>query len=155
MTTQLAPYEQIRPRRSFRFWFWRCAQIWTVLSLVVCVIAFIGASSSPPQSPANLFWNQVTFCAILPVGLFWIVAWFFPFLFAFHENVKVAVKPIPSLQEIEQQIVLAGYTPTLQEVLLVEQRLKSERNTAVAVSAGLIVATYAGARIAKGESIIP
>ncbi len=142
-------------KRGFKGWFWRFAKVYSLLCVTVLVVAVIGVGQTAHlQNGAWEFWNGVALWSVVLLVGFWIAVWFFSFLFAFHQNTKLAVTPIPSLQVIERELVLAGYTPSLQEVLLVEQRLKSERNTAVAVSAGLIVATYAGARISKGKPIL-
>jgi hypothetical protein len=84
-------------------------------------------------------------------GLFWLAVFFCSILWFGHQNIREATQPIPSLDQIDRELRLAGYTPTMQDLLAVEARLKSERNEAALLAGGLIVGLHVAARQARGK----
>jgi len=66
-----------------------------------------------------------------------------------HTNLQVAVKPIPSLPR-SMPSSGEGYNPSIQDVIAVEQHLKSERNEAALIAGGLIVGLPRHGQEAKG-----
>jgi hypothetical protein len=90
---------------------------------------------------APIFIMVVIWMLVILGGIFWSI----------HTNLKVATKPIPSLAEIDARLRAEGYDPSLQDLMAVEQHLKSERNEAALIAGGLIIGLQAMARQAKGK----
>ena len=75
-------------------------------------------------------------------------------LYFFHKNLEVAFEPIPSPAEIEHQLRLEGYNPTLSDVMAVHQMLVSRRNQAAAGAALTFGAIHVMNRQASGKPVL-
>jgi hypothetical protein len=100
------------------------------------------------QSASSTFWSNAFQVTLVSLGLLVILYVVGGILWHFDRNLKVAVAPIPSIAEINNQLIAEGYQPTLQDCLAVEEHLKSERNEA-AVTAGVI---FAGLKLGAYQS---
>jgi drug/metabolite transporter (DMT)-like permease len=65
-----------------------------------------------------------------------------------------AVAPIPSLAEIELQLRAEGYSPSIADVVAIEQHLKSQRNEAALTAAALVIGPQLLAKQAKGQPLL-
>ena len=95
--------------------------------------------------------SGVLMAPVFVMAFIWVLVIIGGILWSVHTNLRVAVKPIPSLAEIDAQLRAEGYNPSIQDVIAVEQHLKSERNEAALIAGGLIVGLHVMAREAKGK----
>ena len=146
-----------QPRAAWKTRFWRAAVITTLVG-VVCFVVGIALSLTEHNNASgiasNRFENTVSGWLLAPLAVmafFWLFAIIGFFLVAVRRNAKIAFAPIPPLQDIEQQLRAEGYSPTLQDVMAVEQRLKSERNGAAVVTGALLVGMHIAVRRLEGS----
>ena len=140
-----APQQQPRPTLSWKTRFWRIA---IITSVVLVVAGFVAFKNGDPNSK-NINYAGTYLWGV--VAGFWILVGFFAIIWSAHRAVGEAVKPIPSLQEIESQLRQEGYNPSLQDCLAVEARLKSNRNEAIVVAGAIILGTNLAARQARAS----
>jgi hypothetical protein len=139
----------------------------TLLVLAVCVLFVIIGAAAPkavlyqlakyePADNANEFQGQDAFgisyfaaALILFIGYWFAVGslWFIRFVWRLADQ---AGEQIPSLQEIDAQLRSEGHDPSLQDVLAVEQHLRSHRNEAL-IGLG---ALYVGTRAMRGKPLL-
>ena len=125
----------------------------SVLAFVVGIVLTLVNTDQQSGTPHSQFVNTVSGVLIAPVfvmAFIWVLVIIGGILWSIHTNLQVAVKPIPSLAEIDAQLRAEGYNPSIQDVIAVEQHLKSERNEAALIAGGLIVGLHVMARQAKG-----
>lgn len=65
-----------------------------------------------------------------------------------------AIRPIPTLGEIDQQLRAEGYVPSVQDCIAVEQHLKSNRNEALLTVGALTLGVQALSRTAQGKPLL-
>jgi hypothetical protein len=149
----------IPPARTPGAWkhaLWRLlvrSTVWSILALVAGIVLTL-VNSGQNGNPHSRFLNTVSGVLIAPVfavALIWVFVIIIGMLWSIHTNLQVAVKPIPSLAEIEAQLRAEGYNPSIQDVIAVEQHLKSERNEAALLAGGMIVGLHLMARQANGK----
>ena len=148
---------KVRKVHSHSF-LWRFSITLTSLCLIGAIVGAVVAVASwrhNPAAPPSPAVNLIVLCAgVLAFDrLFAILFLFVP---AVHRNAKVALQPIPSLQEIDQQLRLEfpGCQPSLQDLIAVEARIKSERNEAALVTGGLLIGIHAAGRVASGKPLL-
>jgi len=93
------------------------------------------------------------FGLVLLLG-YWAIVCSFLYARAVLRLTGEATRPIPSLAEIEVELRRSGYNPTIQDVIAVEQHLKSERNEALLAAGALIIGPQLLARQAKGKPLL-
>jgi hypothetical protein len=149
----------IPPARAPGAWkhaLWRLlvrSTVWSILALVAGIVLTL-VNAGQNGNPHSRFLNTVSGLLIAPVfavALIWVFVIIIGMLWSIHTNLQVAVKPIPSLGEIEAQLRAEGYNPSIQDVIAVEQHLKSERNEAALLAGGMIVGLHLMARQANGK----
>ncbi len=126
----------------------------SVLAFVVGIVLTLVNTDQQSGTPHNQFVNTISGVMMAPVfvmAFIWVLVIIGGILWSIHTNLQVAVKPIPSLAEIEAQLRAEGYDPSIQDVIAVEQHLKSERNEAALIAGGLIVGLHVMARQANGK----
>jgi hypothetical protein len=64
-----------------------------------------------------------------------------------------ALRPIPPLTEIDQQLRAEGYNPSIADVVAMQQHLTSQRNGAALTAGALVIGPQLLARQAQGKSI--
>jgi hypothetical protein len=137
---------------------WRFSTTLSWLCLIGAVIGTVVAVLSWRHNPASApspFVNVIVGCVSV-LAFYWLFALCFLFLRAVHQNAKAAFTPVPSLQSIDAQLrqEFPGYEPTLQDLLAVETRLKSERNEAALVTGGLLIGAHLAAHQAQGKPLL-
>lgn len=133
-----------------------------VLGIVVAVIGMTGdlvfhgrppiGESLPFKVSALIGGAGMVLFGVALFVLFW--GAFFQAAVGFWHNANHAIAPIPSVQEIANQLQAEGYSPTLQDVLAVEQHLKSERNESALAAALFVGVVHELPRIAKGQPLL-
>jgi hypothetical protein len=153
---QVAP-PRTRAPGAWKHALWRLlvrATVWSVIALVAGIVLTLLNGENADGNPHSQFLNTVSGVLIAPIcvmAFIWLFVVIIGMLWGIHTNLKVAVKPIPSLAEIEAQLRAEGYNPSIQDVIAVEQHLKSERNEAALLAGGMIVGLDLMARKANGK----
>jgi hypothetical protein len=72
------------------------------------------------------------------------------------KSAKAAFSPVPSLQEIDQQLrqEFPGCEPSLADLIAVESRIKSERNEAAVFTVGLLIGVHWAALQTQGGPLL-
>ena len=156
------------PEQSSKNWFTKLPflkQLSLVVSAVGLICVLVGykhqnwqvfswsISTGDPAVGADPIVTNVNLLGLgwFTLGGYWFCAVVFCIVRSFHREMSKALKPIPSLQEIEQQLRAEGYDPSLQDVIAVEQQLKSERNEAALTAGAIYLGTKLAARQASGK----
>ena len=153
---QVAP-PPTRAPGAWKHALWRLlvkATVWSVIALVVGIVLTLLNGENANGNPHSQFLNTVSGVLLVPVfvvAVIWLFVIIIGMLWGIHTNLRVAVKPIPSLAEIEAQLRAEGYNPSIQDVIAVEQHRKSERNEAALLAGGMIVGLHLMARQANGK----
>jgi hypothetical protein len=71
-----------------------------------------------------------------------------------NRTLNEALKPVPTLAEIELELRSEGYNPSIADVVAFEQHLKSERNEALLTAGALIAIPEVLYRQALGRPLI-
>ncbi len=139
-----------RTRRIALFWrlaksiSWACAAV-AAVGLAICLAGI------PLRNQAiSRFGGGLISVVFVPIT-FWFFVLLVGLLRGFHQNLKRATAPIPSLQEIDRQLRLEGHEPTLQEVLAVEAHLRSRRNEAALAAGVIFLGLHEAARTSRGK----
>jgi hypothetical protein len=115
-------------------------------------ICVIGIAVGLPNTHHDI-WGSFNLAGISALALvgFWSCVAFGAFMWAFHCQLREAFKPIPSLQEIDAQLRAEGFSPSLADVIAVEQHLKSQRNEQLLIAGGIYAGIHLAARQASGK----
>lgn len=131
---------------------------------LLCVLTFVfsllkaghgNPFASMENAPESAYtWVTIGAGALIVLGTYWLWVFLIRWIRFTTGMVGEAAKPIPSLHEIDAQLRAEGYEPTLQDLLLVEQRLKSERNESAVLAGGSLIAMRSAARQANGKPFL-
>lgn len=139
---------------------WRFSGWLTLICVVGAVVGAVVALASwqrnvPPSPVLTFAINTIVGCVAV-LAFYWLFAILFLFLRTVHRNAKVAFAPIPTLQTLDAQLrqEFPGCQPSLQDLLAVEARIKSERNEAALVTGGMLVGIHLAGRVASGKPIL-
>ena len=150
-TPSAAPHGQARRRAPFWRWAkaisWACIAI-ALVGLVIC-IADYGEGEFRNQAVGRFGADLIT-AVFVPI-FFWFIVLIVGLLRGFHQNLKTATTPIPSLQEIDRQLRLEGYQPSLQDLLAVEAHLRAQRNEAALAAGVIFLGLHEAARTSRGK----
>lgn len=150
-----SPTRSQRSGRGFKHYFKKAliwVLVWDVLLFVAAMVIDQVTYQNGNNNPMWHFWDIVGGICIGVFGAYVIFGIFFIFgylVYAFAKSLKAASVPIPSLPEIEAQLRDQGYDPTIQDVIAVEQHLRSNRNDALLGAA----AAYGATRLLSGKSL--
>ena len=163
------PSEAQRPTRDFRHAFWHWARWLTLWILVGFVVAAIGAHQVDGPHFNTTYTTVHAYPAVYPIAhratvvlavafgvmvLFWILVGMGAYLKLVWQTTGEALKPIPSLAEIELKLRQAGYNPSIADIVAMHQHLTSQRNEAAFFAGALIVGPQLLARQAQGKPIL-
>ena len=85
---------------------------------------------------------------------FWFLAGLGYYLRLVWRTTGEAMKPIPSLAEIDQQLRAKGYDPSIADVVALHQYLTSQRNEAAFFAGALVIGPHLLARQAQGKPLL-
>jgi hypothetical protein len=164
-----APSMVDEPGRDFRtvFWHWaRWLTFWTLVGLVVAAIGahqvdgrnFNATYTSVPAYPAIYPFAHhativlavtlgvmVTFCLLVGMGAYFRLVW---------RTTGEAMKPVPTLAEIELELRRGGYDPSIADVVAMHGYLTSQRNEAAFLTGALLIGPQLLAMQAQGKPLI-
>jgi hypothetical protein len=163
------PLEPQRPARGFRraFWHWaRWATLWTLLGLIGAAIggrqvdgphfATTGTTvpAYPTMCPLAHAATVVLAVALAVMVLFWFLVGMGAYLRLVWQTTGQAMRPIPSLPEIDHFLRAEGFDPSISDLLAMDQYLTSQRNEAALLSSALVLGPQLLARQAQGKSLL-
>lgn len=149
--------------------FWRLARRVTLWALIAFLLAAFGAHRVNGPNFNTTFITVPRYPAIYPIAhratvvllvvvavvaaLWWLVGlgWYLRLVW---QTTGEAMKPIPSLAEIDQRLRDEGYNPTIANVVAMHQHLTSQRNEAAFFAGALVVGPQLLARQAHGEPLL-
>jgi hypothetical protein len=137
------------PTRGFREAFWHRARRLTFWTLVGLIVTAIGAHRINNYSIAH----ASTLALVWAVGIlagFWCLVGVGYYLRLVWQVTAEALKPIPSLAEIDQQLRAEGYSPSIADVVAIEQHLKGQRNESLLTFGALVIGPQLLAREVEG-----
>ena len=164
-----APPVAERPTGGFRRAFWLSARWVTFWTLMGLILAAIGGRQVPGphfNATGNTIPAYPTFyplahpaTVILAVALgvlvvFWLLVAMGAYLRLVWQTTGEAMKPVPSLAEIEVELRQAGYDPSIADLVAVHQHLTSQRNEAAIIAGALVIGPQLLAQQAKGEPLL-
>jgi hypothetical protein len=159
-----------RPTRGFRraFWHWaRRVTLWTLVGLVLAAIGgrqvdgphFAGTGDSVPAYPTFYpLTHPATVILAVALGVlavFWFLVGMGYYMRLIWQTIEEALRPIPSLAEIELGLRQAGFNPSIADVVALHQHLTSQRNEAAFFAGALIIGPQLLARQAQGNPVRP
>lgn len=116
-----------------------------------------GPVSDPTGYDSGYTIHYAQAALVLFVG-YWVLVVVLKLAWAYHRAVQrtvdVMIKPIPSLPEIAAQLRAEGFDPGIQDVIAVEQHLKSQRNEAAVMLGALVIGPQLLARQAQGKPLL-
>jgi hypothetical protein len=107
-----------KPHGSRAFWHWaRLVTVWTAIGLVIAVLAAHRVNGPPPPTYVIAHGTTIVLAAALGVlVVFWIFVAVAAYLRLIWRTTGEAMRPIPSLAEIEQQLRREGHDPSIADV---------------------------------------
>jgi hypothetical protein len=158
-----------RTRRGFKAAFWHWARLVTLFTVIGLIAAAFGAhrvngptfntdyQAVPAYPLLYPLAHRVT--VVLGVGLivlvgFWFLVGLGWYLRLVWRTTGEAMKPVPSLPEIEQQLRAEGYNPSIADVVALHQYLTSQRNEAAFFAGALVFGPHLFARQASGKPLL-
>jgi hypothetical protein len=157
------------PRRSLRkaFWHWaRLVTLWTLIGLLVVAFGahqvngpnFNTTFTTVPAYPA-IYPSAHSATIVLAVALgvlaaFWFLVGMGYYLVLVWKTTGEAMKPVPSLAEIDQQLRAEGYVPSIADCVALHQYLTSQRNEAAFFAGALVIGPQLLAQQARGKPIL-
>jgi hypothetical protein len=84
---------------------------------------------------------------------FWLMVGMGAYLRLVWRTTGQAMKPVPSLAEIDQQLRAEGYDPSIADVVALHQHLTGQRNEAAFLAGALVIGPHLLARQAQGKPI--
>jgi hypothetical protein len=164
-----APSATQRATRGFRraFWHWaRWVTLWTLVGLILAAIGgrqvpgphFNASGATVPAYPTFYPLAHLA-TVILAVALgvlvvFWVLVGMGAYLRLVWRTTGEAMKPIPTLAEIESELRQAGYNPSIADVVALHQHLRSERNEAALLAGALVIGPQLLARQSQGKPLL-
>lgn len=157
------------PRRGLRkvFWHWtRWLTLWTLIGLIV---AAVGAhqvnapnfNTTYTTVPAYPLIYPIAHSATVVLGIallilvgFWFLVGMGCYLRLVWRTTGEAMKPVPSLAEIDQQLRAEGYVPSIADCVALHQYLTSQRNEAAFFAGALVIGPQLLAQQARGKPIL-
>lgn len=158
-----------KPGRSFAkaFWHWaRWSTCWTLIALIAAAIGahqvdgphfnttYITVPAYPALYPVAHSATVVLAVALAALAAFWLLIGMGAYLRVAWRTTGEAMKPVPSLAEIELELRKAGYNPSIADVVAMHQYLTSQRNEAAFVAGALIIGPQLLARQAQGKHLL-
>jgi hypothetical protein len=158
-----------RRKRSFRSAFWHWSRLVTLFTVIGLIAAAFGAHrvngpsfntdyqtvpAYPLAYPLAHRATVVLGLAVVILVVFWFLVGLGWYLRLVWRTTGEAMKPIPSLAEIEQQLMAEGYDPSIADVVALHQYLTSQRNEAAFFAGALVIGPQLLARQAQGKSLL-
>jgi hypothetical protein len=84
---------------------------------------------------------------------FWFVGGMGAYFRLVRQTTKEAMKPVPSLAEIDQQLRAEGHDPSISDLVAMHGYLTSQRNEAALLAGALIIGPHLLARQAQGKPL--
>ena len=165
----VAPSEALRPTRGFRKACWRWAKWLTFWTLVGLIVAAIGAHrvegpnfnttyTTVPAYPTTYpLAHSATIVLAATLGalvVFWLLVGMGAYLRLVWRTTGEAMRPVPSLTEIELELRRNGYDPSIADVVAMHQYLTSQRNEAAFLAGTLVIGPQLLARQAQGKPLL-
>jgi hypothetical protein len=144
-----APTMAGEPSRSFSRVLLHWARWTTFWILIGLNVAAIGAHQVNSYSMAHASTLALVWAAGILVG-FWCLVGVAYYLRLVWRVTDEALKPIPSLAEIDQRLRAEGYAPTIADVVAIEQDLRGQRNASLLAFGALVIGPQLLAREAEG-----
>ena len=133
----------------------RKIRVFRCLSTIVTVVGFVFVILQAFDPHGHIYQNTNLFgIGLVILCGYWIPVAAFLYIRTVCRVTDQALASIPSLAEIELQLRREGYDPSIQDVVAVEQHLKSERNQSIVVLGALVIGPQLLARQARGESLL-
>lgn len=158
-----------RTPRGFRktFWHWaRWVTFWTLVGLIVAAIGahqvdgphFATTYRTVPAYPAFYpLAHRATVVLAVAVGVLvvlWLLVGMGAYLRLVWQTTGEAMKPIPSLAEIDQQLRAEGFDPSISDLVAMHQHLTGQRNEAAFFAGALVIGPQILARQAQGRPLL-
>ena len=155
--------------RRFRRAFWHWARWVTLWTLVGLILAAIGGRQVPGPHfdatgtivPAYPTFYPLAHAATIVLAfafgvmvLFWFLVAMGAYLRLVWRTTGEAMKPVPSLAEIELELRRVGYKPSIADVVALHQHLTSQRNEAAFLAGALIAIPQVLHRQAEGKPLL-
>jgi len=156
-----APPVTEKPTRGFRraFWHWaRWVTFWTLIALIAAAMGghrvdgpnFNTTYTTVPAYPQIYpIAHRATVILAVALGVlvvFWLLVGIGAYLRLVWRTTGEAMRPIPSLSEIDQRLREEGHDPTIADVVALHQYLTSQRNEAALLAGALVVGPQVLAR---------
>jgi hypothetical protein len=139
---------------------------WTLIGLVLAAIG--GCQVAGPHFKATgatvpayaTFYplaHPATFILAVSLGVlavFWFLVGMGAYLRLVWQTTGEAMKPVPTLAQIDQQLRAEGYTPTIADVVAMHQYLTSQRNEAAFLAGALVIGPQLLSRQAQGKPLL-
>jgi hypothetical protein len=164
-----APVLGEQPTKGFRAAFWHWARWLTLWTLIGFIVAAIGAHQVDAPNFSSTFTTVPAYPAIYPIshgatvvlGIallilvgFWFLVGMGCYLRLVWRTTGEAMKPVPSLAEIDQQLRAEGYVPSIADCVALHQYLTSQRNEAAFFAGALVIGPQLLAQQARGKPIL-
>jgi hypothetical protein len=164
-----APSEAQQPTQGFRKACWHWARWLTFWALVALIVAAIGAHRVEGPNFNTTYTTVPAYPEIYPIAhratvmlavalgvmvLFWLFVGMGAYLRLVWRTTGEAMRPVPSLAEIELEQRRCGYNPSIADVVAMHQYLTSQRNEAAVVAGALVIGPQLLARQAQGKPLL-
>jgi hypothetical protein len=156
-------------RRSFRSAFWHWARLLTFFTVIGLIAAAFGAhringptfNTDYQTLPAYPLLYPIAHRATIGLGvavvilvMFWFLVGLGWYLRLVWRAIGEAMKPIPSLAEIDQQLRAEGFDPSIADVVALHQYLTSQRNEAAFFAGALVLGPHLLVGQASGKPLL-
>ena len=160
------PSEAPRPTRGFRKAFWHWARRVTFWTLVGLIVSAVGAHQVNNHSDTGVvpayptmypLAHEVAIVLAIALGVlvaFWLIVGMGAYLRLVWQTTGEAMKPVPSLAEIDQQLRAEGFDPSISDLVSMHGYLTGQRNAAALFAGALVIGPQVLARQAQGKPVL-